>query len=161
MGNDARLRIYRRRSRISLVTAVAVLLTMAPTADANPLSDYRWKNRLIIASLPAGWEHREERKAVEEALKAKRVGVLDRDLLVIDVSPKKRFIDGATRLPDESVAEIRDRFSLDESAGKPIFVLVGKDGGAKARQTGKLDLDRFFVLIDTMPMRKREMRQNE
>ena len=35
--------------------------------------------------------------------------------------------------------------------------LVGKDGGKKARQTGRLDLQAFFDLIDTMPMRLREM----
>lgn len=144
------------------MAAVAAWLSSASIVEANPLSDYRWKNRLIIASLPAGWKNRGVRMAVANALKAERAEVLDRDLLVIDVSPEKRFLDGAVRPSEEAITEIRKRFSLSPSDDdEPVFVLVGKDGGAKARQTGELDLDRFFALIDTMPMRKREMRQNE
>jgi hypothetical protein len=39
-------------------------------------------------------------------------------------------------------------------------VLIGKDGTAKQKQSGKLNLLEFFKLIDQMPMRKAEMESN-
>jgi hypothetical protein len=40
------------------------------------------------------------------------------------------------------------------------LVLIGKDGGIKARHSEDVfDLERIFTLIDSMPMRRAEMRQ--
>jgi hypothetical protein len=35
--------------------------------------------------------------------------------------------------------------------------LIGKDGGEAARCSGTLDLEKWFALIDEMPMRRAEM----
>jgi hypothetical protein len=35
--------------------------------------------------------------------------------------------------------------------------LIGKDGGEAARCSGTLDLEKWFALIDEMPMRRVEM----
>jgi hypothetical protein len=37
--------------------------------------------------------------------------------------------------------------------------LVGKDGGIKLKRGDQVDLREIFGLIDSMPMRQREMRQ--
>jgi hypothetical protein len=36
-------------------------------------------------------------------------------------------------------------------------VLVGKDGGVKLERSGPVSLSVIFALIDSMPMRQREM----
>jgi hypothetical protein len=38
-------------------------------------------------------------------------------------------------------------------------ILIGKDGGVKLVQEERVSLQAVFDLIDTMPMRRREMRQ--
>jgi hypothetical protein len=38
-------------------------------------------------------------------------------------------------------------------------LLIGKDGGVKLRAEEPLPAAEFFALIDTMPMRRREMRE--
>ena len=38
-------------------------------------------------------------------------------------------------------------------------VLIGKDGGVKLRQEEPISVADLFALIDSMPMRKQEMRQ--
>ncbi len=38
-------------------------------------------------------------------------------------------------------------------------ILIGKDGGVKARQAEELDIAAFFDAIDQMPMRQREMQE--
>ena len=44
-------------------------------------------------------------------------------------------------------------------AGQFTVILVGKDGGEKYRAERVVDPDELFALIDTMPMRRREMRK--
>ena len=40
------------------------------------------------------------------------------------------------------------------------LLLIGKDGGVKKR-TSTVSLEEVFSLIDTMPMRRREMRDDD
>jgi hypothetical protein len=55
--------------------------------------------------------------------------------------------------------ELRDAYA-DSASGFQV-VLVGKDGGVKLRSAEPIAADDFFALIDTMPMRRREMRERE
>ena len=38
------------------------------------------------------------------------------------------------------------------------MILIGLDGGVKLRQTEMISLDKLFTLIDGMPMRRREIK---
>ncbi|WP_202405758.1 MULTISPECIES: DUF4174 domain-containing protein [Halomonadaceae] len=49
------------------------------------------------------------------------------------------------------------RKTLSAQPDDVSVVLIGKDGGVKQRSRG-LDVAGIFSLIDTMPMRQREMR---
>jgi len=44
------------------------------------------------------------------------------------------------------------------TGGTFMVVLIGKDGGEKLRREEGATLGEIFGLIDTMPMRRREMR---
>ena len=41
-----------------------------------------------------------------------------------------------------------------------LVILIGKDGGVKIKDTKPLSSDRLFALIDGMPMRQQEMKNN-
>ncbi len=133
--------------KLPVVLASAAFVT---AAAASPLGDYRWKNRLIVVSVPDG----AARAEMVADFQKRRAALEDRDLIVIDASPTPLGVPGAVR--PEDLEAVRKSWKL---GGKAVFVLIGKDGGEKSRQTEKLDLEKFFALIDTMPMRKAEMRE--
>jgi hypothetical protein len=56
---------------------------------------------------------------------------------------------------------VRQHFKLAAGEHRPVFILVGKDGGEKARQDGTLDLETWFALIDHMPTRRQEIQNQQ
>ncbi|MEL6844299.1 MAG: DUF4174 domain-containing protein, partial [Bacteroidota bacterium] len=59
---------------------------------------------------------------------------------------------------EEEVRYLRDRYQV--SRKDFVAILIGKDGGRKLRREGNvLEEPDLFPLIDSMPMRQREMRQ--
>ncbi|MEO1019351.1 MAG: DUF4174 domain-containing protein, partial [Pseudomonadota bacterium] len=59
-----------------------------------------------------------------------------------------------------SAADLRDAFGVENSDFRVL--LIGKDGGVKLRSNEWVSAHEVFALIDTMPMRRREMQgQNE
>jgi len=129
------------------------LLFMNDDASAEPLDAFRWKNRLIIASVPSG----EARDLFAASLVANRTEMDERDLKVIDVSAAAG-IPGTIRLDPKQTTVLREKLKLDAGETAAVFVLIGKDGGEKARQRGTLKLADWFALIDAMPMRRDEIR---
>ena len=136
----------------SLAAILTALLTLGSLLGAEP-SSYRWKNRVIVVST----SRPDQAKAVEAVLKREQSGILDRDLVVIDVSGHSKRIANTVRPNGDDLASWRRRFSL--TGDEDSFVLIGKDGGVKSRQSGTLNLARWFTLIDAMPMRQEEMRE--
>jgi hypothetical protein len=138
---------------------VAVLagyfLFMNPDAAADPLDPYRWKSRLIMASVPTG----EARVQLTAALAANRAAIDERDLIVVDVSPESARLPGTVRLDPKQTTALRERLKLSAREANAVFILIGKDGGEKARQRGPLKLASWFTLIDGMPMRRDEIRR--
>ncbi len=128
---------------------------MNQDAAAEPLDAYRWKNRLIIASVPPG----EARDQLTAALAATRAEIDERDLKVVDVSPGSARIPGTVRLDPKQTTALREKLKLSARETNAVFILIGKDGGEKARQQGPLKLASWFTLIDAMPMRRDEIRR--
>jgi hypothetical protein len=69
---------------------------------------------------------------------------------------------GETRLGNLPLSEgsgnyLREKFSVN--SGTFTFLLIGKDGGVKLGKEGRVKLQDIFSLIDSMPMRQREMRE--
>jgi hypothetical protein len=59
--------------------------------------------------------------------------------------------------PEDDGAEMRDRYGV--KPGSFVVVLVGRDGGEKFRSEEPVSAQELFDRIDTMPMRRREMRE--
>jgi hypothetical protein len=119
------------------------------------LKEYVWKNRLLLVFAPS--EDDAQYRRLETELREHGDAVVERDLLVFHV-----FENGVNRLghspiDGQSAALLRDRFSVNP--GQFLVVLIGKDGGEKLRRGGEVDITEIFSLIDSMPMRRREMRE--
>lgn len=135
-----------------------MFLSIIRPATAGPLDVYRWKNRLIIVSLPKNWESRDDLAA---QLASGRSEIEERNLQVIDVSLGSTQIPQTLRLGSKPTQTLREKLNLSDSESRAIFILMGKDGREVARQWDTLDLAPWFHQIDQMPMRQQEMRQQE
>ncbi|WP_077531109.1 DUF4174 domain-containing protein [Vreelandella utahensis] len=112
------------------------------------LSDFQWRNRLILV------EGASEPDQRVETLRRYAAGIDDRDIVWFVAGDQG--IHSNLEEPDRDLQ--RDvRKTLNAQPGNISVVLIGKDGGVKQRSRG-LDVAGIFALIDTMPMRKREMR---
>ena len=90
-------------------------------------------------------------------LRERRPDLEERDVVVLVTAgsdPTYSAI-GYTSLPPGANRDLR-RIYDPQGSGLTV-VLVGKDGGEKARYRGAVDPDVIFGTIDAMPMRQREM----
>lgn len=79
-----------------------------------------------------------------ELLSGHEAGIRDRDLEV-------EYFSGAT--------EIRKRCGV--AADEYAAVLIGRDGGEKLRASEPIPAEELFARIDEMPMRRRELREQQ
>ena len=129
-----------------------LLLAMSFPLSANPLEKYLWKNRILVV-LSEG-----KNSTLNQQLLKNREALTDRDLIVINLTTEKvKLVDQVRPTNEERIALLK-KFKISK-AESPTFILIGKDGGEKSRQTEALDLEKIFALIDTMPMRKAEMKE--
>lgn len=141
--------------RTFLIAVVTSLMAVA--LSASPLDAYHDKNRVVLIYLPSSASIQKfsadflsHRKAIEE-----------RDLIFIDISPSATKIPRTMRMTDEQTVQLQKQFLRDANINRTEFVLIGKDGGEKARQSDALDLTKWFALIDQMPMRREEMKRRK
>ena len=128
------------RSR-KLIFAVC-LLSINSELHAELLKDYKWTNRVIITFSNA--ESNSDRLLLIQQIKQYSCQYRKRDLVHIDL------IEGT-----EHYRYLSRKFSV---TGHTDFrlVLIGKDGEIKLSTTSS-SLPDIFSLIDTMPLRKREV----
>jgi len=63
------------------------------------------------------------------------------------------------RLSEDELAAMRQRFKVEPADF--LVILIGKDGGEKLNSAAPVPMYRLKRLIDSMPMRKSEMQQQE
>lgn len=114
-----------------------VLLT-GLAAQEIELNQYLWKNRVLLV-FPGSASLAQREQA--EIIASDPDGLNERDLVVVLVD------DQATM----------KRYKV--TPGDFTVILLGKDGGEKLRQSQPLKLKDLYPLIDSMPMRQREMRE--
>lgn len=140
---------------ISVCRSVLVLLCLPLSVVAVNLDDYQWHTRLLFlvapeVSAPAVAQ-------VRDTLERQIEAVVDRDLLVIQL-----FLNGQSLVGDRPIT-VREaaqlRLELGIAPDEQVLVLIGKDGSVKRRAPLLSDLQEIFTQIDTMPMRRNEIRQ--
>jgi hypothetical protein len=137
---------------VSLAAALATLLVFATAVQS--MSNYRWKKRplVVFAENDSSPLLAEQRQIVSRY----RSDLNKRDVVVVWVVGNTV----ATELgppPNSNATSLRARF--DVADGEFRAVLAGKDGGEKLSSAKPLAADRLFATIDTMPMRRDEMRR--
>ncbi len=142
-------------SETILAALIAAVTALAPT-DANAdIVERQSLYRPLVVFAPAQDARLD---TLRQHLEDNRAALADRDMIVAIVSDGTVEIwtpaSGMAGEPAMDAAAMTARYA----SGTPFeLVLVGKDTGIKDRATSPDELDDMFDLIDTMPMRQREM----
>jgi hypothetical protein len=146
---------------LALLSVVMLASPLSAGADPDPLSAYRWTNRLLVLYVPDTESGRATLATFRASLDDRMEDLRARDLLIVAVGDLPRPGDAlrpAIELGGPERSDVRRRLGLHGRSAE--LVLIGKDGGVKSRQSeGAFDLERLFALIDSMPMRRAEMPQ--
>ena len=141
----------------ALLLALAVTLVPAAPAAAAPLDGLRGEKRVLLLFSKSRSLSSLDRFV--DLLRERRPDLEERDTVVLvtaGTDPTYSAI-GYTSLPPGANRGLRRRFR-PQGSGLTV-VLVGKDGTEKARYGQSVDPDIIFDLIDSMPMRRREMEE--
>lgn len=147
---------------MTLLISLSVVLSSfgmeSATSDSIKFSldDYRWQNRVII--LLSDHKQNQEYRRQLQLLDNNTDGLNERDLRVLSIFDEGVSTLDGREITAESAQKIQDRYGDGQNSF--IFLLIGKDGGVKIRRDHVLSARRIFKRIDSMPMRQREMKQN-
>ncbi len=119
--------------------------------------EYRWSKRPLYVFSPTS--DREDYQKQLNDISSREDGIEDRDMIVHLVLEKGASFAGDLPLETAAVQQLREKFSV--SPGDFSVILVGKDGGVKLRKGEYVPMSDIFDLIDSMPMRKSEMEEEE
>jgi len=141
----------------TVVIIIFAALMIFNQKDAMPmdLSQFQWKNRLLLIFAPD--ENDSLFKKLQSEIIAQEAEVKDRDLIIFELFGLGSSRMNRALLDQSKVDSIRRHFSVPQRSFRVI--LIGKDGGIKLKRNDQIDLETIFELIDSMPMRKDEIRQ--
>ena len=142
----------------SLLILLLILTVSTPVTSSaqDILAQYRWQNRVVI--LFAEGVDNDKAAGFLASLSERQPDFIDRDMLLITVYPEKAKIAGEAISAQAAVA-LQNRYNQDNANFRVL--LIGKDGGVKLNRIKETALQNLFDLIDTMPMRRQEMRQKK
>lgn len=141
---------------IALIIFPMILLSHHPQPEPSEpfhLDDYRWERRVLVIFSPSD-DHPEYQKQIKQ-LKGKKAGLVERHMLIVHVLPGDLAKLELEEPKEINQQKLRERFDVKK---EPFSVLlIGKDGGTKMRSEQALQIQSIFGRIDSMPMRQREM----
>jgi len=142
---------------IIVVTTVITALIAVDRKDtmAMDLAQFQLKNRLLLIFSPD--DNDSLFKKLQSEIIAQEAEVEDRDLVVFEILERGQSRMNTAHLDQEAVDSIRKRLAVPQSTFRVI--LIGKDGGMKLERDDQVGLEEIFERIDSMPMRKNEIRQ--
>jgi hypothetical protein len=143
-------------SKTLLYGATKVDETNAAYAAIESLSQFQWKNRVLVIFSDSD-NSRAARQ--ENQLLADRLALEERDMIVLKVSGSAvRTVFGSAEPVDAGAL----REALDVSdAGTFHAALIGKDGTVKLKASEPVSNGELFAIIDSMPMRAAESTKPE
>ena len=137
-----------RHPGLARAFVIGLLMGTAMTAHAKSgsLADYRWKSRVLVVVAPSAQDADliAQRRLFDQASK----GMAERDVVLVEASG-----DG------ERARGIRSQLSLGSTGFRAV--LVGKDGNAAFSSEKPVTSAELFGRIDSMPMRRDEMRRGK
>ena len=136
--------------------AILLLMLLPLAATAQSVNDYQWKARLILVFTPD----------IDDPLFVEQYGLLqeaseqldERMVKVLLITPEGNHENTGIFLDESASAYYYDRFSAEPYQLE--LILVGLDGHEKFRARNSVTPASVLIqLIDSMPMRQREIRQ--
>lgn len=122
-------------------------------AEDRPLAPYLWKNRVVV--VVADSDHRSVASRQWRMLSGAREALLEREMVVVSIMGDLVEVDG---IATDGIDATALRRLVGAWEIEFAVLLIGKDGGVKLRSDEPVAAERLFALIDTMPMRRQEMR---
>ncbi len=115
--------------------------------SAATLDDFKWKKRILVVT--------RSNAGLEKILKADQPGLGERDLEVFVLEGKPEV----GKSPEPALAkELRTRLKVNDEIAEVL--LLGKDGRTTLRwKVADFTTAKLFAAIDSMPMRKQEMKR--
>jgi hypothetical protein len=140
-----------------LIVFMCAGTALAQSAAKIDLTQYLWKNRLILIFSPS--EADSTYQDVKNQSEKLTDELVDRDLVLFHLFERGKSYIGDSPLDDGVADSLRQRYKI--KPGELTLILIGKDGGEKLRQQRSFDFQIIFDRIDAMPMRQLEMKQRE
>jgi hypothetical protein len=117
------------------------------------LREYQWKRRVLIVSAPTDSD--EDLVKQQEALLSSAAEFAERDLLLVTLVDGSVSTAGDRQLGAAEIASTRAALGIE--TGAFALRLIGKDGSIKLSRATAVPMEKIYALIDSMPMRQREM----
>ena len=134
-----------------LVSLILLLtLNLNSSNSINHLSDFKWKNRVLVVIT-------DKKKDIQDLIKNYNIELDEREFLVIQFDGKKAFIN------DKKMSKRFSNSLLKKIRNIPQeihFVLIGKDGKVKSLYSKNANVNEIILEVDKMPMRINEMKRN-
>ncbi len=137
---------------MNYINAISIFLALfiSFVTTAQDLKKYQWKNRIILLkeqNLDSDWLKGQLKRLLSD------IGELnERQLLVFIISDGVVY-DIEKNKTDLNAQTIIKEYELTDFEG---FALIGKDGGVKMKEDFIVNPKAVFELIDSMPMRLSE-----
>jgi hypothetical protein len=144
---------------VCLIFIAGILMTANLSAQMEEnfdLLDYRWNNRVLLVFSPNN-TYTDLTSTLDMVQKNKN-GFKDRDLKVFQVLKNIGSSSGDQVLQNNDAQNMRDQFNVASSEFRVI--LIGKDGAEKMRSEQAIGKEKLFEVIDAMPMRRLEMKED-
>lgn len=133
-----------------LVTSVS--FAASTSSRASPADAWAWKHRVVVVVAPDVSDVSLGKQ--RDALSGTEASISDRHMSVIEIVGGEASAVMGARI-DVSAPELK-AFLRKKDDSFEVF-LLGKDTGVKLRSATPVTSDDLFSLIDSMPMRQREM----
>ena len=112
------------------------------------INDFKWNSRLIVLV-------NINDKIINNNLEMFKDQLIERDVVILKINNESAFIDNLEmkNVFYKSLSKI-----IDTNKSSSIY-LIGKDGKIKNEYNENINLESVIKRIDSMPMRKREMKK--
>lgn len=124
--------------------------------NAQELTQHQWQHRIIL--LVADSFENDSLKNQKDLLSRFPEELKERKLIIYEISPNYYRIGTDSNNTELGTATVFQKYNDTNESFK--IVLIGLDGGTKFEKNNLVDPKTLFDLIDTMPMRKDELRNN-
>ena len=127
-----------------------LFLNLDKLKSINHLSDFKWKNRVLVVVT-------NEKEEIKDLIKIHNIELNEREFVVIQLDDEKAFIDYTQMSKRFSQSILKKVKNIPQQV---YFVLIGKDGRIKNLFSKNTGMNEIFSEVDKMPMRINEMKRN-